>query len=343
MTRGWGAQVVRAVIGGCVMAACVIAAGVGATDSATHGRRDEASIRSVAFTVDDLPGAWPGSDRNTGNLKDLERINEAIPSILRAHHVPAIGFVNEKKLQVSGERDARVKLLQRWIDAGIPLGNHTYSHASFQRTPLEEFEDETIRGEVVTRALMEAAGMRETYFRHPFLETGPTAEAKAAFEEFLAKRGYRVAPVTIDNSDWMLNDVYVSALAKHDGKLAKKTKDTFFEYEDASWAYFEGVAQKLFGRNIAQIFLMHDNAINAETLDAFLTRLEKRGYKFVTLDEALKDPAYATPDKFIGAEGISWLTRWKLAFGQRADYENDPDPPKWVIELSNKLRKSNGE
>lgn len=303
----------------------------------------QSSPRLVAFTVDDLPGALPGSDRSTGDVKDLDRINRAITSTLRAHHVPAIGFVNEKKLQVSGERDARVALLQHWIDAGIPLGNHTYSHPSFQRTPLNDFEDETIRGEVVTRALMQSAGMKESFFRHPFLETGPTSEAKAQFEEFLASRGYRVAPVTIDNSDWMFNDVYVEALAKSDAERAAKTKDAFFEYLDVTWAYFEGVSQKLFGRDIAQIFLMHDNAINAECLDAFLARLEKRGYKFITVDEALTDPAYQTPDKYIGPEGISWLTRWKLAFGMKADYQNDPDPPKWVIEASSKLRKSNGE
>lgn len=299
----------------------------------------QAVPRLVAFTVDDLPGAWPGSDRNAGNIHDLDRINRAIPAAFKAHHVPSIGFVNERKLQVTGERDARVALLQHWIDAGIPLGNHTYSHASFQRTPLDQFEDETIRGEVVTRTLMQSAGMKEIWFRHPFLETGPTSEAKAKFEEFLASRGYRVAPVTIDNADWQFNDVYVSAMEKNDKARAKKTIDAYLEFLDTSWAYFEGVAQKLFQRNIAQIYLMHDNALNAETLDAFLTRLEQRGYKFITVEEALEDPAYQTEDKFIGAEGISWLTRWKLAFGMVADYQNDPDPPKWVIDESNRLRK----
>jgi len=299
--------------------------------------------RLVAFTVDDLPGAIPGSDRSFGDVKDLDRINRTIPSVFKAHHVPAIGFVNERKLQVPGERDARVALLQHWIDAGIPLGNHTYAHLSFQRTPLPQFEDETIRGEVVTRALMDASGIKETYFLHPFLETGPNSETKAAFESFLASRGYIVAPVTIDNSDWMFNDVYVAALRRGDTAEAAKSIDAFYDYLDIDWAYFEGVAQKLFGRNIAQIFLMHDNAINAECLDKFLTRLEQRNYKFITVGEALEDPAYKTEDKYIGAEGISWLTRWKLAFGMKADYQNDPDPPKWVIETSKKLRTANGE
>jgi peptidoglycan-N-acetylglucosamine deacetylase len=304
---------------------------------------DAPGPRLVAFTVDDLPGALPGSDRSTGDVKDLDRINRAITSALRAHHVPAIGFANEKKLQVTGERDARVAMLQCWLDAGLTLGNHTYSHPFFPAISVQQMEDETIRGEVVTRTLMAASGQTLRYFRHPFLSTGATLEAKSEFESFLRLHGYRVAPVTIDNSDWMFNDVYVQALNDRDDKLASKTKDAFFEYEDTNWAYFEGVAQKLFGRNIAQIYLMHDNAINAEFLDSFLSHLEQRGYRFISLDEALRDPAYSTPDKFIGTQGISWLTRWKLAFGQRANYEDDPDPPKWVIEMSTKMRKAHGE
>lgn len=152
--------------------------------------------RSVVITVDDLPGVEPGTDHAIGNLKELETINRKIPSVLRAHHVPAIGFVNEWKLQVPGERDARAGLLKNWLDAGLTLGNDTFSHVNFQTTPLAQYEDEVFRDEVVTRSLMAGAGQTEKYFRHPFLSTGPNVEVKAAFEAFLSERGYVVAPVT---------------------------------------------------------------------------------------------------------------------------------------------------
>jgi peptidoglycan-N-acetylglucosamine deacetylase len=85
-----------------------------------------------------------------GDLKDFQRIvNRAIPQIREAHHAPAIGFVNQWKLQVSSERDARVALLQSWLDAVLTLGNHTCTHASFQT--VDQYEAETIRGEVVTK------------------------------------------------------------------------------------------------------------------------------------------------------------------------------------------------
>lgn len=305
----------------------------------------ESNSKTIAITVDDLPGAVPGrgSWEAVGDLKDLKKINRNIPQILNKHHAPGIGFVNEWKLQVAGERDARVALLQSWLDAGLTLGNHTYTHASFQTTPLEQFEDETIRGEVVTRVLMKAAGQEEKYFRHPFLMTGPTREAKAAFETFLKERGYRVAPVTVDNDDWQFNDVLGAALEKGDIELADRTKKAYLAYINTAFDYYENVSRSLFHRHIPQVFLIHDSELTAECLDELLTNLDQRGYRFISLEQALADPAYTTRDLFIGPEGFSWLIRWRLAFGQKADWQNEPDPPTWVMKMSNDLRQAKQE
>jgi len=296
--------------------------------------------RQVAITVDDLPGAIPATPAASGELRDLVRYNEAIPAVLKAHHAPAIGFVNEKRLQVAGERDARAALLQRWIDAGFELGNHTYSHANFNQVSLQEMEGETIRGEVITRSLLTSAGKTERYFRYPYLFTGPTQEVKGAFEAFLKSRGYKNAPVTVDNADYMFNDVLCAALAQRDTELVEKTKREYLQFAQTEFDYFEDASRKLFGREIPQVFLMHDNEINTETLDRLLTNLEQRGYQFVTLDAVLADPAYATPDRFVGTAGISWIERWRVFFGQKADYEHDPDPPEWVMKRFREIRKA---
>jgi peptidoglycan/xylan/chitin deacetylase (PgdA/CDA1 family) len=317
------------------------ASDAGQDRSVETGWKAQASeARTVAVTVDDLPGAVPGTGQSQGDLQEFQKINRAIPQILKAHHAPAVGFVNEWKLQVSGERDARVALLQGWLDAGLTLGNHTYSHASFNAIPLAQYEDETIRGEVVTRALMKAAGQEEKYFRHPFLATGPTEEAKAAFEAFLQERGYRVAPVTVDNEDWVFNDALGAAREKGDEALAEKTKKAYLEYMKGAFEYYERISQNLFHREIPQILLIHDNELEAECLDQLLSHLERRGYRFISLDQALEDPAYTTADLFIGPQGFSWLIHWKLAFGQRADWENEPDSPAWVLKISQQLRQA---
>jgi peptidoglycan-N-acetylglucosamine deacetylase len=326
----------------------LIAAGFVLVATIIHARQGTSSPatkldRRLVITVDDLPGAIPGSDKAYGNLPDLLRCNTLIPKILQAHKVPAIGFVNEVKLQVTGERDARIALLQKWLNAGLDLGNHTYSHLNFNKTPLAQFEDETLRGETVTRPLLAAAGKSERYFRHPFLNTGATLADKTAFEAFLKVHGYRVAPVTVENADYAFNDVFADALSHHDEELAEKTKSEYLKYSHVTFSYFEDASRKLFGREIPQILLIHDNELNSQALDTLLSDLERRGYRFITLDEALNDPAYSTPDLFVGDVGISWIDRWKLAFGQKPGYQDDPDPPSWVLKKFEAIRKANAD
>lgn len=294
--------------------------------------------KKVVITVDDLPGALPGNDFALGDLKNLQKINRGIPAILKAHHAWAVGFVNERKLQVWGERDARAELLQMWLDAGLTLGNHTYEHTDFNATTLQKFEDETIRGEAVTRVLMKASGQTEKYFRHPYLNTGPTAEAKAAFEQFLKDRNYVIAPVTLEDGDYVFNDVLAQAAEKKDKKLEAKVRQAYLDYVDTVYDYFEKDSQEDFNRQVPQIFLVHDNQINLECLDAVLTKLEKRGYKFISLDEALADPAYATPDIYVG-DGMSWLDKWKLALNLKIDKERGPEPPAWAQKIFDEMRK----
>src|SRR5262245_7988327 len=100
--------------------------------------RAQNRTRTVAITVDDLPGAVPGTGslQAIGDLRELQRLNSVIPDILKAHHAPATGFVVEAKLQVPGQRDARVALLQSWLDHGLTLGNHTYTHTPAQNMTL---------------------------------------------------------------------------------------------------------------------------------------------------------------------------------------------------------------
>ncbi|MFZ3214945.1 MAG: polysaccharide deacetylase family protein [Candidatus Acidiferrales bacterium] len=298
----------------------------------------ESAQRTVAVTVDDLPGALPGNDFAYGELKELQKINRGIPAVLKAHHAWAIGFVNERKLQVKGERDARAELLQMWLDAGLLLGNHNYAHDDFNTTPLQQYEDDAIRGEVVTGALLKAAGQGEKYFRHPYLNTGTTLELKTAFDTFLKERGYTIAPVTIEDADYVFNDVLGQALEKKDKKMAAKAKKEYLQYVDTVFDYAEKESAAEFGRQIPQVLLVHDSELNTECLDELLTKLEKRGYQFVSLDAAMADPAYATPDLYVGT-GILWMDRWKLALGQKLELNKGPDPPAWAEQIFEQMRK----
>jgi peptidoglycan/xylan/chitin deacetylase (PgdA/CDA1 family) len=228
----------------------------------------------------------------------------------------------------------RVALLQAWVDAGIPLANHTFSHIDINSVPLDKYQDDVIRGEKTYTRLMRGTGITERWFRHPYTHTGPTAEIKAGLNRFLAGRGYRVAPFTIENSDWIFSTVYAKAKKAGDEPLAARTREAYLAYSDRMVDWFEALAKEDFGRDIPQILLIHSNDLHTDVLDALLTRLEQRGYRFVPLGEAVKDGAYATPDDFIGTSGPSWLHRWRVAKKLPDRMKDEPDPPQWIVDMA---------
>lgn len=286
--------------------------------------------REVAITFDDLPTvSAPGE----GIGPQRAMTEKLVASIVKAK-APVIAFVNEGKLGPAGSPDPeRVALLKIWADAGIELGNHSRSHRDLHRIPLEEFEADVAAGEETTRSLMAAKGKTLRYFRHPFLHTGLTLETRKSLEEFLAARGYRVAPVTFDNSEWIFASAYAKALERGDHATAEKVARAYVPYMEAKIEYFERQSSALFGREIRQILLVHANAINADRFGELAARLRARGYAFITLDRALEDPAYATPDTFTGRGGISWLHRWALS-GKGPVLPDEPACPRFVLDTA---------
>jgi peptidoglycan/xylan/chitin deacetylase (PgdA/CDA1 family) len=281
--------------------------------------------RQVAVTFDDLPLTGDGGKTTLGELREL---TSKLLRTFTANKIPAIGFVNERKLQHEGEHAARVAVLKMWTDAGYELGNHTFGHASLYRTPLAAFQQQVIDGEPVTRSLLAARGMKLRYFRHPFLNTGPDLQTKEAFEKFLAARGYRVAPVTVDNAEWIFAQAYAQATQRGDRETARRIADEYVPYMERMFEFYERMSVELFGREIAQTLLVHANSLNADHFERIVAMLKRRGYEFITLDEALKDKAYEHRDTYTGAVGISWLQRWAITRGGK--FQKEPALPPYM-------------
>ena len=125
-----------------------------------------AKTTDIALTFDDLPALTL--------LKSQAYVDYANAMILRGlkrHHFPAIGFVNEGKLDEL-ERSGQIANLRKWRDAGMDLGNHTFSHESANRIGAQAFIDDIALGEPVTRALLAERHRTLRWFRHPYLQTG---------------------------------------------------------------------------------------------------------------------------------------------------------------------------
>ena len=289
----------------------------------------------MAVTIDDLPFVNPGG---TNFLTNAQRATTKILRSLRTHQAPAIGFVNESRLHAPGEVDQRIALLQQWVDAGMTLGNHTYSHRDFNDLTVDEFQDGIIEGAVITRRLMEPHKPYQLYFRHPRTHTGDTRQKREAITKFLTARGYRITPHTIENSDFIFNVPYAQALQGGDTALARRLRGSYLDYNLAVTKFAERISVEIFGRKVAQTLVIHANDITADCLDTMLSGWEERGYRFITLDEAMTDPAYATEDSFVTAHGPTWLFRWMKSMGKKVSFRGDPEPPPWVVDLYRAIR-----
>jgi peptidoglycan-N-acetylglucosamine deacetylase len=295
------------------------------------GACGQAPQREIALTFDDLPAA----SASLSGSETLEMTAKLLGT-LREQQVPAVGFVNEKKLyRQFGEVDQRIKALSMWTDYGFELGNHTFAHTSLNKVTLQEWEEEVIRGETVTSMLLAQHNMKMRYLRHPYLDSGRDLQTRREAEAFLAQRGYRVAPVTMDAWDWMYAGVYEDARKRGDSGLQQQLLSSYLTYTGQVFDYYERFSKELLGYEPKQVLLLHGNWLEADHIGDLLDLLRKRGYRFITLQEALSDPAYSLPDEYVGEEGTNWIDHWAITRGRPP--QNTPVFPQWVIDRSKAL------
>lgn len=286
--------------------------------------------RRLAITIDDLP--WVEFDRSAPG--DVHARHRRLIDALAGTN--AIGFVNEDKLIHEGRLDlARLAMLDDWPRAHLALGNHTFGHVGLTATPIDAYEQAILRGAALTRPLLARHGMTLAWFRHPFLQAGRDDAVREELARFLDAHGYRVAPVTIDDGDWIFARAYVGLVDAHRDAEAARLRARFVDYIVDKVVYYEAESRALFDREIAQVLLLHASALNADAMPALLARLRARGYAFVPIDQAVADPAYAHADGYRGRGGISWLHRWAMAEHKAPGfYAGEPVVPADVMQAA---------
>lgn len=288
--------------------------------------------RAIAITIDDLPAGAA----NFMTAAEITSMTTKLLAALKEAKVPAVGFVNERKLYFRwNEVNERIAALNLWLDAGFELGNHTYAHTSLNRAGLKDFEESVIQGETVTRLLQAQHKMTMRYFRHPYLDTGRDLQTRREAEAFLVARGYRIAPVTMDAWDWMFARVYDDAKKRGDAALQQEVVKSYLAYTTEVFTYYEKFSKDLLGYEPKQILLLHGNDLEAEHIGEVFELLQKRGYRFVTLQEALGDQAYSLPDTFVGEEGSSWLDHWAISLGKPPLHS--PEAPQAMVDRANAI------
>ena len=258
--------------------------------------------QSVAITIDDVPNTvkYQKDGFRSELLEKLDSLN-----------IPVAIFINEGFLYKNKFKKQNVDLLNDWISKDyITAANHTYSHCRYSEVKLDSFKTDVEQGEFYSREICKQHNKPLKYFRFPYNDMGIDSLEHTSVYAYLQQRGYTIAPFTIESSDWMFNYVYEYYSKKGDADSAQQIGELYVERTLAYFSFFDSLSLEQYNRPIHQIYLCHDNAINARFLSKIIAALKARNYSFISLEKAMKDPVYSQQSAYYKKWGVSWFYRW---------------------------------
>jgi peptidoglycan-N-acetylglucosamine deacetylase len=214
-------------------------------------------------------------------------VESILATLKRENMPPTFGFVNGFRI---AQYPYQIHILEAWLAAGNPLGNHTWSHPEFDKLTVGQYESNIARNEALLRKLSPDSDWH--WFRYPYLEEGTTIERREQLRAWLAQHGYRIAEVSMDFQDYNWNEPYARCAAKRDEAAIHSLHDSYLAAADESINVYRQIAQALYGRDVPYVLLLHVGAFDARMLPELIALFRSRGFTFITLQQALADPIY---------------------------------------------------
>ncbi len=295
-----------------VAPAPVISARPGDGDQSLSGTR-------VAITIDDIPD-------HGDLLPDMSRedIARGMVKILKDNGIAhAYGFANG---DFPRDNPDELAILKIWLSAGYPLGNHTFDHADLNQIGAINFIADISKQDrlLATLAGYSPLAKERRVFRYPYMDEGNTLAKRDKVRRYLASQGYQIAEVTADYDDWAWTDAYSRCRRLHDGRSIAWLKDNVVKSADERLRESNLIAERLFGRRIAQILLIHDGSFDVLTLDGILKHWRAEGVEFLSLKDALNDPVYRINPNVAYNDKLTFLKQ--VAKARHAEIGDLEDP-----------------
>jgi peptidoglycan/xylan/chitin deacetylase (PgdA/CDA1 family) len=240
-----------------------------------------AHAQSVAFTFDDGPRL-----EETPLMSPQQR-NRAMLDALAAHKVSAALFIT---CDFGATKPAGYALAKAWGDAGHALGNHTMTHPDLAaaKVTLAQYQQEILDCDRITSTL---PGYQK-WFRFTYLREGNTPEKRDGMRSFLKERGYRNGYVSLDTSDWRLDEKLTQVLRANPKADIEPIKQAYLAHVKQRAIAYRDLSRKLEGRDIPQVLLQHHNLLNALWLKDVIQQFVDMGWTIVTPAQAFADPVY---------------------------------------------------
>ena len=271
------------------MAITAAAIGVGGIRAFARNPATQFSI-----TMDDF--FWQNAIKQTAQER-----NASILRTFSKHSIKAAAFVVGRNVEKQEGKD----IVAAWDKAGHLIGNHTYSHRDFNapEADVKTYSEDILRAE----ALLKDYPRFRKYLRFPMLKEGETPAKRDAMREFMSQNGYRNGHVTIDNSDWAIDQRLTARLKKDPNADLKPYRDFYLEHMWARAEYYDSLARRVAGRPVKHTILVHFNLLNGLFLNDVIEMLKGKGWQPIDAEEAFTDSVFLAQPKVLPAgESIIW-------------------------------------
>ena len=247
----------------------------------------------IAITIDDfnLFGA---------SQEVAQKRNRALLNALSTHsNLKAAAFPVGKHI----DNELGKSLVREWGEAGHMIGNHTYSHWFYPNHSFEEFSQDMLRVEPLIKDM---PGFTKR-FRFPALKEGDTVETRDKMRAFLKEHGYTVGHVTVDASDWYIDQRLRARIAATPKSDLSGYKEYYLNHLWDRASFYDGLSKKVLGRSAKHTLLIHHNVLNELFLSGVLEMFEGKGWKLIDAKNAFTDSVFsAAPNIVPAGESIIW-------------------------------------
>jgi len=247
----------------------------------------------VAITMDDF-GLFGETD-----AEKLENSRAILAALRSRSNLNAAAFICGQRVN----SDVGKRVLQAWNDAGHIIANHTYSHWYYHRRTVEEFQADILRCEELIKSYPRFTKL----FRFPMLKEGDTVERRDKLRAFLKERGYKMGYVTIDASDWYVDQRLRERLQQNPKADLSGYRQFYLDHIWERAVYYDDLSRRTLGRSVKHTLLIHHNLLNKLFFGDLLTMFERKGWKLIGAAEAFTDPVFNAEPKILPAgESIIW-------------------------------------
>ena len=229
-----------------------------------------------------------GEDNWCETENNPENFDKLVNALKQNQMPPVVAFVSGNHLDHA--------LAVKWTGSGNILGNMTYSRKKARKKDAENFIGDIARNAEVIEEFGQIKG-RHNYFRFPFLKPNRVPQTRDQVRAYLKKHNYLEVSATIDAQDNRFSQLSCAAAARGDQICINLIKQHFKTLLLDKTVKARRAAKKMADRDVKHILMIGATQFTCDNLAEILAWYHSLGVRFITLEEALRDPFHTTLDE----------------------------------------------